>query len=359
MYREPTIAAVKGLNEGADVTTATVQANKDMIWAFWQRLAGASPDSVADIVLPRVHADVEWTGPHPINHLDGAGEVVARFWQPLLRSFPDLRRETDVFLGGEFDAKQWVCGTGYFVGTFAYDWLDIPATGRVAHIRFGEFCAVRDGQIAENYLLLDLIDVMLQAGYRVLPPSNGDEAKVPAPRTGDGVLLDPQDDAASAQSLALVEGMMGSMRQYDLNNPATLSHTSFWRTDMCWYGPCGIGTARSMDDYFPVHQRPFLEAFPDRRGAGHKARLAEGGYIASTGWPSVRATHTGPWLGQPPTGGDITMRVMDFWRREGELLAENWVLIDIPDIFRQCGVDLFARLAEQAGTSAPKAAASD
>lgn len=41
------------------------------------------------------------------------------------------------------------------------------------------------------------------------------------------------------------------------------------------------------------------------------------------------------------------MRVMDFWRREGDLLAENWVLIDIVDIFRQFGVDLFARLAEQ------------
>lgn len=329
------------------MTTASVQANKEVIWAFWQRLAGATPDSVADIVLHRVRADVSWTGPHPINHFDGVGEVVAGFWRPLLRSFPDLRRETDVFLGGEFDDKEWVCGTGYFVGTFAHDWLGIPATGKAARIRFGEFCAVHDGQITENYLLLDLIDVMLQAGYRVLPTSNGSEAKVPGPRVGDVVLLGPQDDATSARSLALVEAMIASMGQYHLEDPTTLSHASFWRPDMCWYGPCGIGTVRSMDDYFPVHQRPFLAAFPDRRGGNHKARVAEGEYVASTGWPSIHATHTGEWLGCPPTGRPITMRVMDFWRREGDLLADNWVFIDIVDVFRQSGVDLFARLAEQ------------
>jgi len=329
------------------VTTARVQANKEVIWEFWQRLAGATPDSVADIMLPRVRADVSWTGPHPINHLDGAEEIVAGFWRPFLRSFPDLRRQTDVFLGGEFDGKEWVCGIGYFVGTFARDWLGIPATGGETHIRFGEFCAVHDGQITENYLLLDLVGLMLQAGFRVLPPSNGDEAKVPGPRVGEGVLLGSQEDDETRCSLALVEAMLGSMRRYNMDDPTTLSHATYWRPDMHWYGPCGIGTARGMNEYFPVHQRPFLAAFPDRQGVGHKARVAEGEYVASTGWPSIHATHTGEWLGCPPTGRPITMRVMDFWRRDGALLADNWVFIDIVDVFRQSGVDLFARLAEQ------------
>ncbi|MFX8172471.1 hypothetical protein ABTK94_19380, partial [Acinetobacter baumannii] len=64
-------------------------------------------------------------------------------------------------------------------------------------------------------------------------------------------------------------------------------------------------------------------------------------------WPSVRATHTGGgWLGMPPTDKRIGMRVMDFWRREGDLLAENWVFIDIPDLLLQMGVDVFGRMAE-------------
>jgi SnoaL-like polyketide cyclase len=67
-------------------------------------------------------------------------------------------------------------------------------------------------------------------------------------------------------------------------------------------------------------------------------------YCASTGWPSIQATHAGPYLGQPATNKRITMRVMDFWRREGELLAENWVFIDLADLFLQFGRDLFAEM---------------
>lgn len=333
------------------MVTTRGQTNKAMVWEFWQRLADATPDRVARIVQSSVHDDVSWHGPHPLNDLEDADALIEGFWRPLLHSFPGLRRESDIFLAGETsDGTEWIAGTGYFTGLFAHDWLGIPARGKAARIRFGEFCRVEGGKIAEIYLLLDLIDLMLQAGFRVLPQSNGDEARVPAPRTGDGVLLTAHDDE-TRQSLALVEAMLGSMGQYDLKNPMTLSHASFWRTDMCWYGPCGIGTARGMGEYIPIHQRPFLEAFPDREIADHAALFAEGDYITVTGWPDVVGTHRGTWLGCPPTGRRVAMRVMDFWRREGNLLAENWVLIDVIDIFRQFGVDLFARLAEQAGKS--------
>ena len=40
------------------------------------------------------------------------------------------------------------------------------------------------------------------------------------------------------------------------------------------------------------------------------------------------------------------MRVMDFWRREGTMLRENWVFIDMPHLFLQFGDDLFARMGE-------------
>lgn len=55
-------------------------------------------------------------------------------------------------------------------------------------------------------------------------------------------------------------------------------------------------------------------------------------------------THAGPYLGAPATDRAITMRVMDWWREEDGLLAENWVLIDLPHLFLQMGVDLFAPL---------------
>ena len=38
------------------------------------------------------------------------------------------------------------------------------------------------------------------------------------------------------------------------------------------------------------------------------------------------------------------MRVCDWWRREGDVLIENWVFVDIPDVLLQMGYDLFGKL---------------
>jgi hypothetical protein len=40
---------------------------------------------------------------------------------------------------------------------------------------------------------------------------------------------------------------------------------------------------------------------------------------------------------------------MDIWRREGDLLKENWVGIDIIDMCMQMGLDVFAMMKEQLG----------
>jgi hypothetical protein len=49
-------------------------------------------------------------------------------------------------------------------------------------------------------------------------------------------------------------------------------------------------------------------------------------------------------LGTPASSKPITMRVMDFWWREGDKLSQNWVFIDLPNLFLQFDVDLLARL---------------
>jgi hypothetical protein len=61
----------------------------------------------------------------------------------------------------------------------------------------------------------------------------------------------------------------------------------------------------------------------------------------------MQMTVTGDgWLGIAPSGQEITMRSLDFWRVEGELIRENWVLVDLLDVYEQLGVDVFARLRE-------------
>jgi hypothetical protein len=41
------------------------------------------------------------------------------------------------------------------------------------------------------------------------------------------------------------------------------------------------------------------------------------------------------------------MRVMDWWRREDNMLKENWVFIDKLDLLEQLGINVFDLLKNQ------------
>ena len=335
------------------MTDELTQQNKQRVWNFWQQLNSANGSGLMEIAGEHLDAAIDWTGSHPLNQQHGCDAVVTNFWQPFMRAFTNLRRECFVFIGGHFADKNWIAATGVFSGTFTREWLGIPASGKTTTIRFGEFNAVRDGKIFETYLLLDLVDVMRQAGFRVLPSSPGAEECFPPSTGASGVLRASQDEHESKKSLHLVEAMAAGLGKYDGTDANKMSQTAFWSQQMHWYGPCGIGSSLNRQEYERNHQKPFLTAFPDRKGfthpdgGTHKARIADGHFVASTGWPSVRATHLGEYLGTPASGKRIGMRVMDFWRRENDLLVQNWVFIDLVDLFLQFGVDLFARLEAQ------------
>ena len=322
---------------------------KQTLWSFWQSLNKIGPD--AALIRAHVHEDVQWHGSHPLNDINGVDALIKNFYAPLHRAFAELKRQPYVLLSGRFNDKDWVSSTGYFQGTFVQDWLGIPATGAPAHLRFGEFCAMREGKISEVYLILDVIELLIDCGHAVLPLSLGDEGLRPPPRHNNGVLLAAQDAAQSAQSLKLVEDMIfKGLSKFDGKEQRTLRLSDFWSEDMHWYGPGGIGSAFNMAQYYEVHSKPFLTGFPDRKGGNHKARSAEGEFVASTGWPSINATHLGSYLGAPASGKPITMRVMDWWwrdsgrdsGRDSDALAQNWVFL--PELFLQFGVDLLSRV---------------
>ncbi len=339
--------------------SAINQQNKETVWGLWQRLNHVSAGDIAATLRNTVHPDVMWHGPHPINQITGIDNIVTGFWQPFRDAFPDVKRTCDVFIGGESEGDDWVTATGYFTGTFHKNWrlaqAAIPATGQKTYIRFGQFCVLREGKITESYLILDLLAVIRQAGFQVLPPAQGAEGgRIPPPRTNDGVKLMEQDELESDQTLQLVMSMVGGMRRYDGENLASMEQEIYWQPQFRWYGPCGIGTSRSLSEYQEFHQGPWLRAFPDRGtslvGSGRRMGfVAEGMYAAGGIWDWSYATHTGEYLGVAPTGVHITIRDFDWWRRDGNLLVENWVPIDMIDIFQQLGVDLFARLHEMTG----------
>ena len=81
------------------------QANKRLVWDFWQALEGAETADFAAVAATVMAEDVAIHGPDPINELAGIAGFVTGYWQPLLQSFPDLRRQTHLFMGGRSNGR--------------------------------------------------------------------------------------------------------------------------------------------------------------------------------------------------------------------------------------------------------------
>ena len=276
----------------------------------------------------------------PVDHCAGTAVIIERFWQPLVRAFPDLERRTDILLSGQFKDGNWFGSSGYFVGHFENDLYGLKASGRPHFLRYGWFDRVVGDKVVESYVLLDVTRLMIETDQWPPRPQLGENWS-PAPATQDGISFAVADPAESNKSLNLVEAMIAGLMSYDGKSLSSMGMKRFWTPQFQWYGPGGIGSARGHADYERAHQGPFLRAFPDRIGGNHKCRIGEGAYVASTGWPSINATHLGDdWIGIPATGKRITQRIMDFWRREDDMLVENWVFIDMVDLIGQFGIDL-------------------
>lgn len=285
---------------------------------------------------------------HPLGDLTGPEAAHAHAFAPLIAAIPDLeRRDWIVIAGEDQDGALWLGAGGHYMGTFARPWLDIPATGHLVAMRYHEFYRLEGGLVVEMQAIWDIPEVMMQARAWPMAPSLGREMVVPGPMTQDGLTV----QGSGAATVALVLDMLTAMKRHPLEGgPEAMELPRYWHPRMNWYGPTGIGTARGIAGFRNWHQIPFLAAMPDRgqypgQTKGHF--FGQGAYAAVTGWPNMRQTLSGAgWLGLPPTGQPITMRSLDFWRVEGKLVRENWVLVDLLDVFAQLRLDPLARMRE-------------
>jgi predicted ester cyclase len=306
--------------------------------------------------LERLANDHVLQGCAPVDTVEGAGAAGQAVVEPLQHALSFASERIDIRIHGEMPDGQWIASTGHVIGIFRNELFGVPPTGRVAHLRFGRFERMQGERVAETLLIFDIPGLMMQAGVWPLASPLGPVMMVPGPSTRDGV--DPPGSLADGQdSMQLVGAMIAGLMRYDRQSLASMRMVDFWTDSFLWFGPAAIGSFCGHKDYERGHQGPFLAAFPDRVGGNHRCRIAQGAYVASSGWPSIRATHSGgDWLGLAPTGKPVTMRVMDFWRREGERLAENWVFVDVIDLLHQLGVDVFARMRALQGSKGPHTA---
>jgi predicted ester cyclase len=288
---------------------------------------------------------------HPFGTLAGPEAFYDTACAGLLRAFPDLeRRDWIVMAGHDGAGALWLGAGGHYMGTFARPWLDIPATGHLAAFRFHEFWRFEADRVAEVQALWDIPELMLQAGAWPLAPSLGREWLVPGPATQDGLVAGPHDPDRATATRRRIEAMLTAMKRHPREPAEAMEMPRFWHPRMNWYGPAGIGSGRGIAGFRNWHQIPFLNGMPDRGqyvGEITYHFFGDRDFAAVTGWPNMIQTLSHPgWLGLPPVGRRITMRSLDFWRLEGGLIRENWVLVDLLDMYAQIGVDPFARMRE-------------
>lgn len=338
------------------MTTDDLQQAKKAVRDFHAAFDSAPIADLERVLAEHTAPEYFWRGMHPFYEQQGTEAVVSTFWAPLRKSFTTLQRREDVFLAGRnfVDDGQtvWVVGMGNMMGLFDNDWIGIPATRKMAFLRYAEFHRVEDGKIAESAFFCDVLSIMQQAGCYPLPPSTGADIIQPGPRSHDGLLFDAQSPEEGDKTLALVNEMIADLSVLnetgnDRCPPEVLQKT--WHDDMIWYGPTGIGATYTIPRYQEQHQYPFRTQLKDKVFNGHIARIAEGNYLGFFGWANLTNTPRGGFMGLPGNDSRADMRVVDIYRRDGDRLAENWVLIDLLHWLSMQGLDVLKRLREQRG----------
>ena len=326
------------------------EANKQTVWDYGREVGAARGASLSTVLNRYVREDAVFHIAHPINTVTGVEALAVDFWEPFLHAFKNLHKCPYIFMAGASFGANWVSATGDFVATFVNDWLGLPATHTNVRLRFGEFYALESGKITRGYLMLDIPELAAQAGVELFPPSLGRELWIPGPLSSDGVMLSPQDETVSAHSHSLVAAMLAGLDSYDEHDKESMGMPKYWHTDtMRWYASHGIGSNFGLKEFEDNHQLPWLHAFPDRKGDGISAMLAEGNYVGYAGWPITHATHRGGYLGAAATNRPVSMRGLDWWKRDGDKLLENWVFVDLLDLFVQFGRDPLAEAAKARG----------
>ena len=290
---------------------------------------------------------------HPIGDVKPEN-LYKSIYAPLFKAMPDFERRDIICIAGIDDNRNsWVGNAGYFVGTFIKPFMDIPPTGQIVHLRFHEFYKFKSGLITEIQAVWDLPSLMMQTNVWPMGPSLGYDWLAPAPATQDGLFMHQSEETEGSKNKAIVLNMLAEMSKHPkYGGMEIMKLEKFWHPKFSWYGPAGIGSCRGVSGFRNYHQIPFLKAMPDRGQYPEETNhhfFAEGGYVAVTGWPNMSQTMTDDgWLGIAPTNKKITLRSLDFWRIEKNKIRENWVMIDLLDIWSQLGVDVLSRMRQLA-----------
>ncbi len=214
--------------------------NKAALKAYVEAYRYPSSDGFGNAVSRFYAEDAQVNIVHPFNEVAGAEGYQTKFLAALHESFEHLRRFDYIAFGGGYEDAEWVTCTGYYCGHFSRPWLGIRPTGALAHLRFGEFHRMEEGQAVESYIYLDIPELMIAAGQWPITDSPGRDrgftGYLPGPATQNGLQWHDNDPDRSNSSYEMVTAMLRQL--------ATKDETwrPYWHENMLWYGPAAFGS---------------------------------------------------------------------------------------------------------------------
>ncbi len=111
--------------------------------------------------------DMVWRGPAGLGAMHGVDEFEEKIRRPFIESFPDKVSHNEAHLVTE----DYAAAAGYQLTTFAKDWLGIPATGEETKVHYIDIWRIveenGERKFAENWVMIDILSVLEQAGYDV------------------------------------------------------------------------------------------------------------------------------------------------------------------------------------------------
>ena len=343
--------------EDVEITPIQNLNNKKFVIENFRNIYGLKKINLKKNLLNIFDKDIKVNCFEPLNEFNGIDNFIEKFWNPLFDAFPDIERRENIILGGSFRDKVQVGSYSTLSGFFLKPWLGIKPNFKMINLKCCEIHEIKNERIIESHILIDVMDFLRQADKWVINPSRGSEGAWLPPFNTEGVNFFEEDMSKSKNSLQQALSMNRSLdikpekeniskdelRQRLINHP----QKEFWHKDMIWYGPCGIGTSRSLEGFVDMHQLPFRKSFSERNywELGHYCEIGDGKFSLCGGWYSLKAKYgSNDWLGYTADNQDVVMRVMDFYHHDEGLIRENWVPIDIVHILKQIGIDVFEKI---------------
>ena len=229
-------------------------------------------------------------------------------------AFPDFHVETHYMVAeGDKVAACWTV-----TGTHLGELMGIPPTGKQGTVTGMNILRLAGGKIVEAWWSSDMLALMEQVG--VMPPTREDYTWG-AP---SGVTGDPGDPETNK---AMVQHMIDEvMNQQNLGVIDELFATDYLMHDPAW--PMEVKGPEGFKQWAGAMMEPY---FSDSLITADL--IAEGDKVA-VHW-SWTGTHTGEFMGIPPTGRQIAITGISIHRFADGKFVESWVSYDMLGMMQQ------------------------